>query len=286
MTVQPLAPDPTADVLSIGKKGRIQLTIVVALVVAIYHHTFAVLWGVWMNNENYSHGVLIPVVAAFLVYSQRERLKRLPRSPSRLGLPVIGAALLVQLAGLRGDVLILQGDSLILLLAGFVLHFFGWRWLGLLWFPIAYLLFMIPFLPIFQSLVSFRLKQLAATAATVVSGWLGIMVQRDGMSLFLTTGALRIENACSGMQSLVSLMALGALFAYMAGGNPLQRVTLFLFSIPIALLVNIIRINSLCIVGTATSVETATGFFHDASGYVLFGLGFVLLMGAKRLLRC
>lgn len=70
------------------------------------------------------------------------------------------------------------------------------------------------------------------------------------------------------------------------GRKPLQRVTLFLFSIPIALLVNIIRINSLCIVGTATSVETATGFFHDASGYVLFGLGFVLLMGAKRLLRC
>jgi exosortase len=130
------------------------------------------------------------------------------------------------------------------------------------------------------------LKQLAASGAVVVSNALGMLVERDGMSLFLPTGVLRIENACSGMQSLISLLALGALFAYLAHGSFVKRTLLFLAAVPIALAVNVLRISALCVVGSATTIETASGFFHDASGFVLFGLGFGLLLLTRRILRC
>lgn len=266
-----------------------------ALFVLVYHGTFATLWRTWMNNPSYSHGVLIPVISGVLVWMKRKQLAATPISPSTIGLPVIAAALLLQLAGLRGDVLIFQGDSLILLAAGLTLHFLGWRWMKALAFPIAFLVFMVPFLPIFESQVSFRLKQLAATGAVEVSDWLGVLVRRDGMSLYLPSWgdgveaaprALRIENACSGMQSLISLMAMGSLFAYFANADPVRRVSLFLASIPIALVVNVIRIAALCIVANAVSVEAASGAFHDVSGFVLFGVALVMLMGVQRVMRC
>jgi exosortase len=264
----------------------IRMAVLLALGIVIYRQTLVTLWDVWMNNPSYSHGVLVPLVSGFLIWLRRRELRETVAHPSWLGIPVIGLALVVQLAGLRGDVLILQGNSLVLLLAGLVLHFGGWGWARIMAFPVGYLVFMVPFLPIFESQVSFRLKQLAASGAVSVSSFLGVLIQRDGMSLYLPTGSMRIENACSGMQSLISLLSLGALFAYMAHGGPIRRGLLFLSAIPIAVLVNVIRITGLCVVGTAVSVEAATGLFHDVSGFVLFGLGFVLLVGMRRVLRC
>ncbi len=264
----------------------IQGVVLALMIVAIYHRTLAALWRVWMHNPNYSHGVLIPAVSLVLLWLKRQTLRGLEVQPSGLGLPLVFLGILIHLAGLRGDIVILQGNSLIVVLLGLVLHFGGKRWLRQVAFPVCYLVFMNPFLPVFQNQVSFRLKQLAAGGAATVSGWLGILIQRDGMSLFLPTGAMRIENACSGMQSLISLMALGALFAYFARCGAARRVLLFLASIPIALVVNIIRISALCVVGNTSGIEVATGLFHDASGFVLFGVGFLLLVGTRRLLRC
>lgn len=285
----------STDRLGVSPRRWVWIAVLSALFLLVYHGTLATLWRTWMNNASYSHGVLIPAISAVLVWMRRKRLAATPVAPSALGLPLVACALLLQLAGLRGDVLIFQGDSLILLLAALTLHFLGWAWLRQLAFPIGFLLFMVPFLPIFESQVSFRLKQLAASGAVEVSDWLGVLVRRDGMSLYLPAWgdgpdtaprALRIENACSGMQSLISLMAMGALFAYFANAAPLRRVSLFLASIPIALVVNVIRIAALCVVANAASVEVASGIFHDISGFVLFGVALGMLMGVQRLLRC
>lgn len=282
----PAVPEADAPAWRFTTALWVRAAILLALGVIIYRTTLITLWDVWMNNPSYSHGVLVPLVSGFLVWLRRDELARAVPRPSWLGAPVILGALLVQMAGLRGDVLILQGNSLILLVGGLVLHFGGWAFARVLWFPVAYLVFMVPFLPIFESQVSFRLKQLAASGAMWLADLLGVLIRRDGMSLYLETGSMRIENACSGMQSLISLLSLGALFAYMANGGPVRRVALFLAAVPIAVFVNVLRITGLCVVGTAISVETATGLFHDVSGFVLFGLGFVMLLGTRRLLRC
>jgi exosortase len=266
--------------------GWLHVGLIAILIALVFRQTFPVLWRVWTDNPSYSHGVLIPAVVAVLLWRKRRELRATALRPSRLGLPVVALGLLVHVAGVRGDVMILQGDGLIVVLMGLVLHFAGWGWFRLALFPLAYLVFMLPFLPIFQDEVSFRLKQVAASGAVTVSGWLGVLTRKDGMSIFLPSGALRIENACSGMQSLISLMALGALVAYLAKGPVARRVVLFLAAIPIALLVNVVRISALCVVGSAAGISVATGAFHDASGFVLFGVGFLMLYAVKRVLAC
>jgi exosortase len=248
--------------------------------------TLRSLWSSWRNNANYSHGFLVPPIVAFLVWRMRARLAELPVRSSWMGIGALLGAVALQIVGLRGDVVIFQGYAIILALAGLVWAWFGWRYLRQLAFPLAFLLFMVPFLPIFMNQVSFRLKVVAANGSVWLAQALGVTVTQRGMELFFPTGALTIENACSGLNSLISLMALGALFAHLGRGRLWRRWVLFACAIPIAIVANTVRITSLCLMAAVTNTTTASGLFHDIGGIVLFGIAFLLLGAVKRGLRC
>jgi exosortase len=256
------------------------------LIAGVFAGTFRSLWGTWEHNPNYSHGFLILPVSLGLLWLKRKELSAVPRSPSWWGLALLGASLVMLVASARMDTTIFQGYAFIGALAGLALYAGGWMFTRKILFPIGYLVFMLPFPPWFVHKLSFGLKLLAARGSCSISRAAGIPLMEDGLSIYFASGAMRIENACSGMQSLIALMALGALFAYFARGSWPKRLLLFLLAIPIALLANVIRITSLCFVANFSNVEKATGLFHDVSGYALFGIAFVVLLAAKRLLRC
>ena len=180
----------------------------------------------------------------------------------------------------------LQGFALILVLMGIVWQIFGSRVFLRAAFPLTFLLFMIPTFPFLMNVVSFRLKLLAATGAVAIAQVVGVAVQREGVNLLLPDGVLAVENACSGLRSLIALLALGALFAYLSHGSVWRRGLLLLLALPIAVLANLLRISGLCIFAGLTSVERAAGAFHEIGGYVLFAIAFLLLAGCKRVLRC
>jgi exosortase len=195
-------------------------------------------------------------------------------------------AAILQIVGLRGNVAMIQGLSLILAVSGIVLHLYGSRVLLKVAFPLAFLLFMIPTLPWFIDVVSFELKLLAARGAVGVAHVVGVPVVREGVNLHFTDGVLAVENACSGLRSLMALLALGALFAYLATGPVWSRILLFLLALPIAVIANLMRVSGLCVYAGMAGVDKAAGVFHDIGGYVLFALAFVLLTCCKRILRC
>jgi exosortase A len=251
-----------------------------------YAGTLKILIDVWRHNPNYSHGFLIPPVAAWLLWRDRAALREATSPGSWLGIVLLLAAVLVQFVGLRGDVATLQGLSLILALAGVILQLQGSRFFRRAAFAIAFLIFMIPTLPLFMNTLSFKLKVLAARGAIAVSHALGVMVQRDGVNLVFPGGVLSVENACSGLRSLVALMALGALFAYLAQGSIWKRIALFALALPIAVLANVLRISALCIYAGLGSVQGAAGLFHEVGGFALFGIAFLLLLLCRRILRC
>ncbi|MFN8546826.1 MAG: exosortase [Candidatus Eisenbacteria bacterium] len=258
----------------------------VLLLAIAFHRTAAALWRTWWNNDNYSHGVLIPPITLFLVWRLKDELRALPIAPSWLGLGLLGAGALLQVIGIRGDVTIFQGWALIAILAGLAWTWCGWRWLRLLAFPIAFLIFMVPTVPWFLNQVSFRLKVVAANGAVHLAQAMGVSVLQRGMDLYFSSGTLTVENACSGLNSLVALMALGALFAYFSQGAAWRRWALFLSAMPIAVIGNILRLTSLCVMAVFTSAHTASGHFHDVGGFVLFGIALLLLGLTKRALRC
>lgn len=260
---------------------------VAALLYAVgFHRTFVTLWRTWNNNDNYSHGFLIPPITIFLIWRLREELRLLPIRPSWLGFGCLLGAVLVQVVGIRGDVTIFQGYAAVGVLAGLVWTWFGWAWLRKLAFPLAFLTFMIPSFPWFLHQVSFRLKVVAANSAVWLSQQLGVDVSQRGMDLYFPTGTLTVENACSGLNSLVALMALGALFAYLGNGAAWRRWLLFFAAMPVAVIANILRLASLCVMAVFTSAQTASGHFHDVGGFVLFGMALLLLGAIKKVLQC
>ena len=180
----------------------------------------------------------------------------------------------------------LQGLALILTLMGTVWQIFGGRVFARMLFPLAFLIFMIPTFPFLINVVSFRLKLFAASGAVAAAQAVGVAVQRDGVNLILPDGVLAVENACSGLRSLIALLALGALFAYLSQGPIWRRGILFALALPIAVFANMLRISALGVYAGLTNVEQAAGLFHQIGGYVLFALAFLLLTACKRVLRC
>jgi len=285
----PAADRPAAKSRSawLGAASWVWPAVVAALcLIPAYAKTFSVLARTWAHNPNYSHGFLIPLVTAVLIWRLRQTLAATPARPTFQGLPLVLVAILLQIAGVRGDVTMFQAYSFILLLAGLVWTWFGYRMLRVLAFPLLFLVFMAPTFPFFINQVSFRLKTVAAFGSVRLAQAMGVAVTRQGMDLYFPTGAMTIEGACSGLNSLIALMALGSLFAYLGTGSMTRRWVLFLLSVPVALAANIVRITSLCVYAALTDTTRATGLFHDIGRYVLFGVALITLAGCKKALRC
>src|SRR6266550_1656900 len=183
----------------------------------------------WWTDENYSHGLLIPIVIAYILWSQRERLPRIAQKPSTImGLTAVLAALLALWAGTAGAELFTQRTSLVLMLAGTVLYFWGFALLRLLVVPLFLLLLAIPIPAIVFNKIAFPLQLFASRCAVWVMMAFDIPVLRQGNVIELmprgaiATKKLEVVEACSGIRSLMTLVTLAVVFAYFThpgGGN-------------------------------------------------------------------
>lgn len=264
--------------------GWAQAAALLALAVVMYHRTAAGLWDTWMTNDNYSHGPLVPLTSAALVWLRWDKLRALEVRPDSRGLWLVGFGCCMQVLGVRADLFALQGWSLLPLVFGLSLTFFGRAITHMLAFPLGYLGFMLTFPPVVMNQLSYALKELAVRASVGAAQAMGVEVRRSGMSLFLPTGELRVENPCSGLRSLLALVATGTLFAYFQPGGAWRRAAVLLAAVPIALTGNIARLTLLLVASYRKSVEWATGQFHDASGYVLYAVALLLLLGLRAVL--
>ncbi len=262
----------------------VKAAVLVALVAAAYHRTFASLWTTWTTNDNYSHGPLVPLVSAALVWLDRRRLRSVPVRPDARGIALIALGCLMQVAGVRADVFALQGWSLLALGFGASLTFLGDALTARLAFPLAYLGFMLTFPPVVMNTLSYALKEITVVLSTHAAEALGVVLQRDGMSLVLSTGVLGIENPCSGLRSLLSLVATGAVFGYLQPGAGWRKALIAVAAVPIAMLGNAARITLLILVGHYVDVKHATGSMHDVSGYLIYAVALAALMGLRVLL--
>lgn len=255
--------------------------LVAALLVTIYHRTAATLWSTWTTNDNYSHGPLVPLVSLALIWRSRGRLGGVPYRGDARGLPLVALACLLQMVGMRSNVFALEGYSMIVMAFGLSLTFFGPAPTSVLAFPLAYLAFMLVFPPFIVTRLSYALKEITVRASTQAATILGVVLQRNGMSLILPEGTLRIENPCSGLRSLVALLATGAVFAHLQPGGAWRRLVVFVAAVPIAMIGNAVRITAVILVAHYAGIRRATGAFHDWTGYLLFAVALVGLYALR-----
>ncbi len=259
--------------------------VISALLGLTYHQTFIWMRDRWSAPDSYySHGWLIPVVFAYLVWTLREALAEQTDQTHPLHwLPLIGGVLL-HAAGMIFRIYFLSGLSIIPVLMGLSIVYFGVNNARKLAFPISFLIFMIPLPLILIASLSYQLKHIASRGALFLLNAFSIPAIAQGSLIYTPNAQLMVGDVCSGLRSLISLLALGALYSYLSGLSPIRKVILFLAALPISIAVNSIRIFILSLIAEIWGADKATGFIHDLSGIMLFAMALAALHLLMKLL--
>jgi len=249
-------------------------------------------WGIardlvsqWWNDDNYSHGFLVPVFSGFLVWQRRAQLAAVVPNGSWLGFPVLLAGVGMLILGEIGAENFLGRSSLIVILAGLILFHFGTAFFRLLAFPLAFLFFMVPLPATIFYAVASPLQSLAARNAASLLDLLGVPVLLDGNVIHLSQISLGVTEACSGIRSLISLLALAVAWAALTIPGIWGKTLLVASTVPITVAANAGRVVATGLVGQWFGVQYARGFFHTFSGWIIFLLAFVGLLVVHGLIR-
>ena len=277
-------------------------------IIFTYATVLAKLFHDWWNDENYSHGLLIPLIIGYILWVQRDKLARMQVKPAAL---LGGAAVMLGLfglwAGVAGAELYTQRISLILLLAGMVVYFWGVALLKFLLVPFVLLFLAMPIPAIIFNKIAFPLQLFASRCAVWSMSMLGLPVLRQGNIIELKplnsfdTKKLEVVEACSGIRSLMTLVTLAVVFAYFTHPSDdeppsgkrfgwlksygfWRAVIIIGSAIPIAILTNAFRVSGTGVLAHYYGTTVADGFFHSFSGWAVYIAAFILLFGIGMIL--
>jgi len=270
--------------MQVVKQWRWHLIGILVLLVALYIRIVPDMVKEWYNDENYSHGFLVPLIAAYFLSTRWTELKSTRVFPSKTGLLVLSAGLLQLLVAWLGSEYFTMRSSLIVLLVGLVISFFGMSVLRKVRFPLAYLLFMVPIPYIIYDAAAFPLKLFVTRVSVATLKLSGVSVLREGNIIMFPSTTLEVADACSGIRSLLSLLALAVAFAFFLQMVPWKRWVLICSAVPIAVCTNALRVIVTGFLAQYWGAQAAQGFFHEFAGLVVFGMAMVLLVGLGSLL--
>ena len=272
---------PQTHVRRLSIKAICIAALAVAIVI-IYGEVFRDLIADWWNDPDYSYGFLVPPLAAYILWTNRKQYSLVPSRPSNAGIVIILMAVMLLLAGTLGADYFSTRISFCLLLAGIVVFLHGWGLLRAVAFPLAYLVLMIPLPGIIYTRITLPLQLVASHIAANLIELIGIPVFREGNILRVPNYSVEVALACSGIRSLLSLVALSVGYAYFADQRLWVRTALVLFTIPIGIATNAFRVTVTTLLGYRFGSQWAEGFLHLFSGWVIFlvALAFMFLLHA------
>ncbi len=245
------------------------------------------LWREWLGNQYYSHGMLIPIVSLFLAFRRFQldkALSQLNLSGSAAGLILLAVSLLGFVISLNNRTFFVASFAMIGIVAGLIWVIGSSQILYKMRFPVSYLALMVP-LP-FLDRITLPLAIFTGVCSGGFVQFLGLDVEVIGNAVKLPNADLVIGAQCSGVNSLITLIALTTLAAYLVTGPMWGRLLLILSAMPIAMLGNILRVASLMYVARWFGAESAFIFYHDYSGIIFFIMALALLVPLARLFRC
>ncbi len=253
--------------------------------IACYYPTFQWLDFKYSGDESYfSHGYLIPFVSAYLIYLKRDELAHTVLSSSSSGLLIILLAISAHVFGVLGYINFISAFSMILFLAGCSLYLLGSAVTRIIAFPLSYLVFMCPVPDNFINLIALPSKSISTTIALKIMDVIGIPYIQEGFRIVLIHSTYIVGAPCNGMRSIISFLALGALFVTMTRAS-FWKKSLFLAAIPpVAIALNGVRIAILLLIAHKYGQAAASpeSYLHDGSGLVVFVIGFILMIVVNR----
>lgn len=279
--------------LSFDRLSQLKTAAIVVAFIAVFWDlldflppNYGLLTYTWIFEADWSHGPLIPLFSAYLVYAKWDRIRRCPVRHTWPGLILLLAGLGLYLWVLSGGLLFGYARPLAMMitLLGVIIFLCGLPALRYLWLPWLYLFFAIPIPQRIYFALTNPLRRLAATvASTVLNVVPDLHVERVGSNLEYVyrgaSGVIGVADACSGMRSTVTLCALGVAVAFMSERPTWQRVILVLACVPIATFCNFIRVTITCWLHACVDPKYATGQYHMMLGLVVIMFAFGIFSG-------
>lgn len=251
---------------------------ILALFTAFNYQLILDLISDWNRDDNYSHGFFIIPLAIYLFYKKKDKIF-FPARKSSLGIIGLIIGALIYIIGIAASEYFTTRFGFVLMLTSICLTYLGWFNFRQVWFPFFLLLFMIPIPAIIYYQATMPMQLLASKVSVFLIDFVGVPVARNGNIIILPDNyMLEVAEACSGLRSLVTLMALGALYGYMAMPGKALPVLLFILTIPIAIATNVFRIFATAIGAYAISRELADSFLHELSGIIVFITALIIML--------
>lgn len=261
------------------REYRIQLLLALLFLCAMYRPVVPKMVLQWYEDANYSHGFVVPLIAAYFIYDRWKELARVEVKPWWPGFLLCLAGALQLVLGWLASEFFTMRSSLVVTVAGMALFLFGKRFFRLMLLPLGYLLFMVPIPYIIYDMVAFPLKLFVTRASITTLKLMGVVVMAEGNVIMLPLTTLEVADACSGIRSLISLLALATAYAFFLRMPALKRALLVVSAIPIAIFTNAVRVIGTGVLAQYWGAKAAEGFFHEFAGLAVFVVAIALLIG-------
>jgi exosortase len=267
-----------------------QAALLATAVVILFWPVIVELVGDWFTQADYSHGFFVPLFSAYLIWRRRQDLEKIEAQPSWWGLAAVLCSLGLLFLGSLGAELFLARVGLVGTIVGLVWFFRGSQTVRTLAFPLAFLLLMIPLPTIIYNEIVFPMQLLASRfAGACLQQTHMFPILREGNLLILPNYTLEVVEACSGIRSLMSLLALSLAYGYLAETNKWIRLLLALLVFPIAIFSNGLRVMLAAAITYKYGPEIGEGVLHSAYGIIVFLVATFLIIavhsGITRVLR-
>jgi len=293
---------PELSARPISRAGWIQLGVLALLMVVLHAWQFPYIYKQW-PNPNWQHGYAIPFFTLLMLYLRRHEILSASRTPSARAM-ILGAAMLflglvIMVGGfwpLR--VRFVPSVGMITMILGLVCFMCGWRILVLTAVPIMFLIFAVPWPDYIYKHVAFPLQNFAASMSASIMTVCGVKLWHSASAMYVwgvsgtnvLTGnpepyTLTVEEACSGIRSMMAFLALGVIFAYIEARPVWQRIALVLIIIPVSIFVNVLRVIITASMFVIDEPKLGEGFMHTFTGMLMLIPAGLIMAGIWWLLK-
>jgi exosortase D (VPLPA-CTERM-specific) len=232
----------------------------------------------WLEDPEYSHGIIIPFVSAYLIWRRRDEIAELDFSGSWWGPAVAAVGFVLAALGEVSAVYPLIHYAFLIMLYGIVLSWTGPAVFRRLAMPLMMLLFMVPLPQFIVAMLSGELQLVSSKLGADLIRLAGVSVYLEGNIIDLGGYRLQVVEACAGLRYLFPLMTLGFIMAYMYRASLWKRLLLFGSSVPLTIVMNGLRIGIIGVTVDRWGVRMAEGMLHDVQGWMMFMLSAALML--------
>jgi exosortase len=264
----------------------VNVLLVLAAGAWLYGATLTALAAEWLSSADASYGVVIAAVAAAVAWQRRHAFARAAATPGSgaPGFALASAGLLLYLAGFLGADIFITRVSFIVVTAGALGWVAGMAALRIVAVPLVFLLLAIPPPTLIVNAITLPLQLVASTLAEGMLSLMAVPVFRDGNLLVLPSTTLQVEEACSGLRSLVSLGALSVVLAWATEQSVVRRTAIVAAAVPIAIVANGLRIAAAGLATETWGPGAASGDWHTFTGWITFVAAVAMLIATQRVL--